>query len=623
MTSIRAKNLLKTSLFSGLVVLGLGTQANAQNKKAPKLVNEDFFGITLDGRQVGPNGGLSAELIPNGSFEVNSGGYAEAWKMVKLEGAEGEIALRSDNPISANNANYLSIHAQDPGKNGLGVRNKGFGEIYVKEGQSYSFSLFAKELQGQSIRIAVRLVNKSGLTIDEERFQTDGANWKQYKGKLTSSITEDGASLEIALSSRGSVGVDVVSLTLSETYKNHGFREDLAQAIADLNPRFIRFVIDGSQSLSTWKNTIGNKEDRSPVVNHTAYDLGLMDYFQFSEDIGAKPMPVLALQGAGEQDASKCVQDVLDLVEFAMGDSRRSTWGKKRAEAGHSKPYDLRYIAVGDNDKLTPEFLEKFEMIYTAMRDKYPNVQVIMNAGAKPEGQDYITARDVAYQKRLPVVSEKTYNEKEWLVENFNRFDKYDRRDAKVMIAGFSANENTLKGALSEAAFLTSLERNSDMVSMAAFAQTIAGVGEAEEQAPLIKFDAKDIYLTPNYYALQLFSNNQGKEYVNMVVLLGAADKGISATAVKDEETGELVIKMINTEDRDASLHIDLRREYVDFTTANQILLEGEDSMGRTIKELENVVPRVRKINIGTHNFMYDVRANSFSILRFSPDKSL
>ena len=345
----------------------------------------------------------------------------------------------------------------------------------------------------------------------------------------------------------GKVALDMVSLFPEKTFHNrpNGLRADLAQVIADLEPKFMRFPGgclvhgDGLDNIYHWKETIGPVEQRKPQPNiwryHQSKGLGYFEYFQFCEDIGAKPLPVVAAgvccqnsnflvthkYGIGQlglpmDQMPAYVQDVLDLIEFANGPVT-STWGAKRAAAGHPKPFGLQYLGIGNEDKITPVFRERFEMIYKAVKAKHPEITVIGTVGPNPDGDDYDKGWKIADELHLPMVDEHCYKSPQWFWENLQRYDAYDRSRSKVYLGEWASfddkRRSTLRSAISEAAYLTALERNADVVRFASYAPLLAKRDHTDWTPDLIYFTNTEVFPTINYHVQQLFSVNSGDFY--------------------------------------------------------------------------------------------------------------
>jgi alpha-L-arabinofuranosidase len=523
-------------------------QASAPGKP----ISPDLVGIFYEDLSDAADGGLYAELIRNRSFDFSEADHAgwtplTAWQLVQRAGGQGSVVVETDQPLNAVNPGYAALTVEKPG-GGVGLQNEGFGGIAVKAGERYDVSLFARHLAGSASPIDVRLESKSGKLLAEASLPAPSAEWKKASAVLSPSATDPDARLVVLAGGRGKVGLDMVSLFPQKTFHNrpNGLRADLAQVIADLKPKFVRFPGgclvhgDGLDNIYHWKETIGPVEQRKPQPNiwryHQSKGLGYFEYFQFCEDIGAKPLPVVAAgvccqnsnflvvrqYGVGQAGLPMdrmpaYIQDVLDLIEYANGPVT-STWGAKRAAAGHPKPFGLQYLGIGNEDKITPVFRERFEMIYKAVKEKHPEITVIGTVGPNPDGEDYDSGWKIANELHLPMVDEHCYKSPQWFWENLKRYDAYDRTKSKVYLGEWASfdegRRSTLRSAISEAAYLTSLERNADLVRFASYAPLLAKHGRTDWTPDLIFFNNTEVFPTINYRVQKLFSVNHGDTFL-------------------------------------------------------------------------------------------------------------
>ncbi|MFP9100233.1 alpha-L-arabinofuranosidase C-terminal domain-containing protein [Flavobacterium sp. RHBU_24] len=545
-------------LFAGLKPLQAKITIDA--KKSKKISNL-LTGVFFEDINYAADGGLYAELVQNRDFEYNTGdktGNDATWNHTTAW--TGVFTLDSLNSIHTNNKHYAVV------KNGA-IANTGFDGIAVKAGEKYDFSVFAK-----GAKFTVKIKDASGAVLAEASIKP-GTDWKKYAAVLKPNKTVVDATLEI--STTGETAVDMVSLFPQKTYKGHknGLRADLAESVANLRPRFMRFPGgcvahgDGIENIYRWKNTIGPLESRKGMRNlwgyHQSMGLGYFEYFQYCEDMGAEPVPVLAAGvpcqnsgtgGAGQQfgipmeHMDEYVQDVLDLIEYANG-SATSAWGKKRAEAGHPKPFNLKYIGIGNEDLITDVFEERYTMIVNAVRKKYPDITVIGTVGPFFEGADYREGWAIADKLNIPMIDEHYYEQPGWFINNQNFYDSYDRSKSKVYLGEYASWGSTMYNALAEALYLTSLERNGDVVSMASYAPLLAREKHTQWNPDLIYFNGSEVKPTVNYYVQQLYGSNPGDAYLQSFVTLSdnsEANKRFGVSAVTDAATGDLIIKLAN-----------------------------------------------------------------------------
>ena len=559
--------------FAGpcLAILSLGLARECAAQAAPisvsvdlaqpgKPISPDLLGIFFEDINYAADGGLYAELVENRSFEYsavvrNDWNPLTSWEPVSRGGARGSLKIMDAVPVHPNNPHYIVIDTQQPG-GGYGLMNSGFDGIVVRKGETYDFSVSARQLftgarwggsgrlEGPS-RLVVRLESASGdLLAEEAALQVSGRDWQRVTAAMTAERSDDEARLVLLSSTRGAIAVDVVSLFPRNTFKNrlNGLRADLAQTIADLQPKFVRFPGGclvhgyGLGNMYRWEGTVGPIEQRRGQPNiwgyHQSGGLGYLEYFQFCEDIGAKPMPVVPAGvccqnadyqgGTGQRgipmdDMPAYIQTVLDLIEWANGPAT-SKWGEVRASAGHPEPFNLEYLGVGNEDHITPVFRERFQMIFDAVKAKHPEITVIGTVGPGPDGADFVNGWEIADELRVPIVDEHYYRPPQWFWDNLRRYDSYDRQTSKVYVGEYAAHDDgrrtTLRSALAEAAFLTGLERNADVVPFASYAPMLAKRGRTQWNPNLIYFTNTEVVPTINYFVQQLFSLHAGDRYL-------------------------------------------------------------------------------------------------------------
>ncbi|MDP4269662.1 MAG: alpha-L-arabinofuranosidase C-terminal domain-containing protein, partial [Bacteroidota bacterium] len=462
--------------------------------------------------------------------------------------------------------------------------------------------------------------------------------WKKYNAVIVAKKGIADARLEIVPQSAGTVALDMISLFPQKTFKGHknGLRSDLAQLITDIHPRFVRFPGgcvshgDGLGNIYRWKNTIGPLEARKPMRNlwgyHQSMGLGYYEYFQFCEDMGATPLPVIAAGvpcqnsatgGAGQQggvpmcEMNQYVQDILDLVEWANGDVK-SKWGKLRAEAGHPKPFNLKYIGIGNEDLINDIFEERFTMIYKAIKAKYPEITVIGTVGPNSEGTDYTEGWEIASRLGVPMVDEHYYQPVGWFINNQDYYDKYDRSKPKVYLGEYASWGSTLANALSEALYMTSLERNGDVVSMSSYAPLLAKEGHTQWNPDMIYFNNAEVRPTVNYFVQKLYGQNSGDLYLKGNIKLSdnkeELAKRVSMSAVRDSKTGDLIVKLVNILPVEINTKVSLEGVGTVLSSAVKSVLTGN------INE-KNQKPEISTITVGKE-FNCTMPAYSFTVIR-------
>lgn len=555
-------------------------------------ISDKLIGIFFEDISNAADGGLYAELIQNRDFEYDpkdcgraGWGPSYAWSL-KKNGVAVDLPIMEKEPLHKNNPHY--VHIDGTASNQL--KNVGFDGISVRKGEKYDFSLYGRipASKGKSA-IGVSLVDSLGNRIAKGKISVNSRDWKKYDVVLVPAKTESACSLVLDIPKGVSADLDMISLFPEETFKGrkNGLRKDLAQTLADLKPRFVRFPGgcvahgDGIDNIYDWKGSVGPLYARMPLRNlwgyHQTRGLGYHEYFQFCEDIGAEPLPVVAagvpcqnsgsashystneLTTKGQQcgipmeDMDEYIQDIFDLVEYANGGTD-TEWGRLRAEAGHPEPFNLKYIGIGNEDMITEVFEERFKMIHDAMRKRHPEITVIGTVGPFYEGTDYDRGYEFARREKVAMVDEHYYVAPGWLINNQNYYDGYDRKGPKVYLGEYASHlpgrPNNLEAALTIALYLTSVERNGDVVSMTSYAPLLAKEGHVNWRPDLIFFNNDDVKLTPDYYVQKLYGNNSGDEYIPSEVSLDSKDekvlKRFGHSVVKERITGDIIVKYAN-----------------------------------------------------------------------------
>ena len=631
-------------------------------RELTKPISEHLIGVFFEDLNYAADGGLYAELIQNRDFEYSSkdGNKDKNWNSTYAWGIQGDgitFTIGTDQPVHVNNPHYAILDVHAPGS---AFMNAGFGGIVAKKGEKYDFSMFSKVLGGgKGGKTLVQLVTKEGKEIARTVMKLSSKDWK--KQSITLTATEDADSTILVLSPQtvGCYALDMISLFPQKTFKGHknGLRADLAQAIADIHPRFVRFPGgclahgDGVDNIYNWKETIGPLEARKPAPNiwryHQTRGLGYFEYFQFCEDINAEPLPVVAagvpcqnsgingpshhstniITANGQQggipmkEMGQYIQDVLDLIEYANGDAKKTVWGKERAKAGHPAPFNLKYLGVGNEDMISDVFKERFTMIYNAVKEKYPDIIVIGTTGPFSEGTDYEEGWAFADELGIPMVVEHNYNTPGWFIHNQNYYDHYDRDKSKVYLGEYAAHlpgrPSNIETALAAALFLTSVERNGDVVAMTSYAPLLAKEGCIQWNPDLIYFNNKEVKPTVDYYVQQMYGQNAGNEYISAEVLLDnnqiSVKKRIGTSVVRDGKTGDLIVKLVNMLPVCVNAHLEIPSLKGINAIVTKTLL-----MGNPVDV--DVVPVSETIGI-SDKFPYELPAYSFTVLRIQASK--
>ena len=597
--------------FAGLS--GVKVDVKAQPAQAKK-ISDKLIGIFFEDINYGADGGLYAELVQNRDFEYapSDRGNDSSWNSTKAWSADGDFTISTDSPVHPNNSHYAVVKAGDKP---VTLTNEGYDGISVKKGDNYKFSIMARS--AKPVVVDVKLVNEAGKTIASAKVKINSADWKTYKAKMRPSKTVSGAKLSITVPSGATVDADMISLFPEKTFKGreNGLRNDLAQTLADLKPRFVRFPGgcvahgNGVDNIYDWKGSIGPLETRKPLANlwgyHQTRGLGYHEYFLFCEDIDAEPVPVLAagvpcqnsgaaahhshspLTTYGQQcgvpmeEMDAYVQDVLDLIEYANGDVT-TEWGAKRAAAGHPEPFDLKYIGIGNEDMITEVFVPRFKMIYDAVTERYPEVTVIGTVGPFYEGTDYETGWQLADELSIPIVDEHYYVSPGWFIYNGDFYDDYKRDATKVYLGEYAAHMagrvNNMETALSQALYLTNVERNGDVVEMTSYAPLLAKKDHTQWTPDLIYFDNDNIRRTTDYYVQKLFGNNSGATYIPADVTIDSDNEKVtSRVGVSIVDDGkDYIVKLVNMLPAKATVNVDMSAMGVADAVATGERLSGE-----------------------------------------------
>lgn len=538
------------------------------NFSKTKAISKNLIGVFFEDINYAADGGLYAELIQNRDFEYSETDNKDWTAMTSWETTGGiKSSIETSNPIHKNNPHHIVLNVESKGA----LTNTGWDGIVLKKNAKYNFSVFAKTNSKNALKI--RLLDGNKIAAESE-IKLTNKDWQKFEIEMTSAIDTKTARLEIVPETN--VSLDMISLFPQDTYKGrkNGLRKDLVQIIADLKPKFVRFpggcIVHGYDldTFYRWQTTIGKLEERKYMHNlwgyHQTMGLGYQEYFQLCEDIGAEPVPVVAagtscqfrrvLQLVKLEDMPAYIQEVLDLIEWANGDAKTTKWGKVRAENGHPKPFNLKYIAVGNEDQITDEYCKRYAMIQDAIQKKYPEITVIGNVGARWAGYDYVEGHLFSKAIKTPIVDEHYYVNASWFVTHQDFYDSYDRNGPKIYIGEYAGRNkertSSIETALGAAMHLANIERNGDVVVMTSYAPLFAKKGYCQWHPDLIYFDNTEIYPTIDYYVQKIFGNNTGDTYIKSEVSLNKTIEGVnervSASLVKDSQSGDIIVKIIN-----------------------------------------------------------------------------
>jgi len=615
-----------------------------------KKISDMLVGVFFEDINYAADGGLYAELVQNRDFEYalsDKEGRDKNWNSTtawSLSSTKGTFTIDSLQPIHVNNKHFAVL------KGGAAIVNSGYDGIPVNTGESYDVSVFAKAIEGKSAAIKIRLIGQSGEVYGETSLKGISSAWKKLNAVIKATKTAADARLEVVTQTQGSMALDMISLFPQKTYKGrkNGLRADLAQTVADLHPKFMRFPGgcvahgDGLGNIYRWKNTIGPLESRKPLRNlwgyHQTTGLGYFEYFQYCEDMGAAPLPVIAAGvpcqnsgidehiglggqqcGVPMEEMGQYVQDILDLVEYANGPVT-SKWGKLRADAGHPMPFNLKYVGIGNEDLITDLFEERYTMIVKAMKEKYPEITVIGTVGPAAEGTDYEEGWELAHKLDIPMVDEHYYQPVGWFINNQDYYDRYDRSKSKVYLGEYAAflpgRPNNIETALAEALYLTALERNGDVVSMTSYAPMLAKENHTQWNPDLIYFNNTEVKPTVGYYTQQLYGQNAGDVYLPSDVVLKDASleatNRVAVSIVRDSKSKDLIVKIVNMLPVAVNTNVNLEGAGNFAPSAKRYVLTGAP-------DSKIAKPVADTIAVGS-NFPCAVPAYSFTLIRLKPN---
>jgi len=547
------------SIAASIMLLSSGTMAASVNieidcSKPTVSLSPHLYGLFFEDINFAADGGLYAELVQNRSFEYYSVDGADdlgktyhpltAWEKVERGGAECELLVENKAPLNDRNTNYLKIAIGKKGQ-AAGAANSGFDGIPLDAGANYDVSLYWKRSGWKpGAKLTVTLELPDGTVCGKKTFRRFfGKDWKKFEGVITADQTADDARLVVTTSDKGDLYLDMVSLFPQDTFngRKNGLRKDLGQALKELNPKFLRFPGgciahgNGLDNVYRWKDTVGDVAQRKPNWNlwgyHQTYGLGYFEYFLLCEDIGATPLPVIPVGvSCGFSPPQECapmdelgpwIQDAIDLIEFANG-SVDTEWGALRAGMGHPEPFNLRFICLGNEPHDNALFRDRFPLFAEAIREAHPEIKIIGTSGLGPE----IPIYDLMTEQNVYSSDEHYYMSPDWFLSNTDRFDRFDRSKPLIFIGEYAAHDvdrrNTLYSALSEAAYLTGIERNGDLVDMTCYAPLFGHRLHSQWNPDLIYFDNRNVVKSANYYIQQLFACNKGDVYLSNTLELPA-----------------------------------------------------------------------------------------------------
>lgn len=643
------------SVFLAAVSYTSQAQVTSITVKADKPVSEiqpTMWGIFFEDINFGADGGIYAELVKNRSFEFET--PMMGWKVEKKEIDRGHFLVvnRVDSPSNPRFAQVKLEATSGPIK----ITNEGFRGMGIKKDSQYDFSVLAR-LNSGSVNLKVEILDSKDQVVGSSTISISGDDWNGYKSSIASTSTDPKSKLRITFEGNGAADFDMISLFPKDTWKGrpNGLRKDLIQLLADLKPGFLRFpggcIVEGRdlESRYQWKKTVGNVENRELIVNrwntefkhrpapdyYQTFGVGFYEYFQLSEDIGAEPLPILSCGMACQFNTSEVVpmdqldpyiNDALDLIEFANGDET-TKWGKLRADMGHKAPFNLKFIGVG-NEQWGPQYIERYQVFVKAIKAKYPQIKIVSGTGPFPEGEYFDYANTELKKLNADIIDEHYYANPEWFLKNASRYDNYDRKGPKIFAGEYAAqsvaiaspdNKNNWDCALSEAAFMTGLERNAEVVNLASYAPLFAHAEGWQWTPDLIWFDNLNSYGTANYYVQKMYSTNRGSHVLttlnNNAPLTG--QNGLYASSVLDKKTNEIIIKLVNASDKEQTAKVQVDGvAKLDSKGKMTVLKSNSKTAQNSFQNPAEVAPVDSQIKIKGKTIEASLAPNSFSVIR-------
>ena len=641
--------------------LGMNAQTNElviQTKKLGAEIQPTMYGLFFEDINYGADGGLYAELVKNRSFEFPQN--LMGWKTF------GHVTLKDDGPFERN-PHYVRLAYPGHDHKRTGLENEGFFGIGVKAGEEYRFSVWARLPEGASSeKIRIEMVkpntNAERHAFASEELTIDSKEWKKYQIILKPTQTEDKSILRIFLASKGTIDLEHVSLFPVDTWKGHenGLRKDLAQALYDIKPGVFRFpggcIVEGTD-LNTrydWKKTVGPVENRPLNENrwhytfqhrffpdyYQSYGMGFYEFFLLSEEIGSEPLPVLScglacqFQNSDPHahvavcDLDSYIQDALDLIEFANG-AVTTKWGKVRADMGHPAPFNLKFIGIG-NEQWGSEYPERLEPFMKAIRKAHPEIKIIGSSGPDSEGKQFEYLWPEMKRLKADLVDEHFYRPESWFLSQGARYDNYDRKGPKVFAGEYACHGkgkkwNHFNASLLEAAFMTGLERNADIVHMATYAPLFAHVEGWQWRPDMIWFDNLKSVRSVSYYVQQLYAHNKGTNVVpltmnNKPVTGAEGQKGLFASAVWDKDSQSYIVKVVNTSNEAQPLSLTfagMKKKEV-LSKGVCIKLQSTDpDKDNTLDNPQAIVPVQTEVSAMGNAFDTQIEPKTFAIYKF------
>ena len=644
----------KTNIFAALMLAAMTSLgASAQHQFAVRAnkpgveIQPTMYGIFFEDINFGADGGLYAEMVENRSFEFPQ--RLMGWNTF------GNVTVSDVKPAFDRNPHYVTLEASGAREKQTGLENRGFFGMGLKKDMKYDFTVYARLhlLNGKQTKIRVELVNSNNNVIAKQSITITNNKWQKYTTTLTSPQTDAKGLMRVYLESGESVDLDHISLFPQDNW--NGLRADLVQDLSDLHPGVFRFpggcIVEGTdlETRYEWKNSVGAPENRPLNENrwnytfphrlypnyYQTYGLGFYEYFLLSEKIGADPLPILSVglscqyqNSDNDKNAHVAVDqlqsyidDALDLIEFANGPVT-SKWGKLRADMGHPAPFNLKQIGIG-NEQWGPLYPERLQKFMEQIHAKYPKIKICGSSGPSADGKDFDYGWEQMRKLGVDMVDEHYYKSPDWFRSNAGRYDNYDRKGPKVFAGEYAAHAkhdpNSWEAALSEAAFMTGLERNADVVYQATYAPLFAHVEGWQWRPDLIWFDNLTSVRSANYYVQQLYGLNKGTNVLKLTEngKTVKGENGLYATACFDKHTKSYIVKIANTSNEEKEITVTFNG-LKKLKAGKVTVLHADDIQAENKIDNKNVVvPVVSDAQVQGNVLNVKMKPNSFVVYRF------
>ena len=644
-------------LFTSIVFAKDDMVLDIDSAKPVAKIQPTMYGIFFEDINFSADGGLYAEMVKNRSFEFDQ--PLMGWTQPATAPYSSNLNSGIAHTMSyANNVNKNILRVNVFNGNNYSIVNEGFRGMGVVKGKEYLLSFYAANPDVNIKTITFQLIDPKDNVIATADIDPQVKDWNQYAATLIATKAEEKARLKITFKGHGAIDLDMISLFPKDTWngRTKGLRKDLVEVIADLKPGFLRFpggcIIEGRTLAQRyqWKQTLGAIEQRSTMISRwntefshkltpdyfQSFGLGFYEYFQLAEDLGAEPIPVVSCGIACQFNTGEVVplsemdpyiQDALDLIEFANG-STDTPWGMVRASMGHPEKFNLKYLGIG-NEQWGPQYIERFELFQKALKEKHPEIVLISGSGPFPDGELFDYAHKELKKLGAEIIDEHYYKDMAWFKQNATRYDSYDRNGPKIFAGEYAAqsvatvspkNKNSWETALVEAAFMTGLERNADIVHMTSYAPLMAHVDAWQWSPNMIWFNNLEVLRTLNYQVQKLFSNNKGTDLLRVSNKNEAVtgQEGIYASAVKDSINKSVIVKLVNTKGSERTIKINAKNRMVASPVSITTLASDKLDMENTFANPAALLPKMETKKSNADQLDLILPKNSVVIVKFA-----